>query len=221
MTSSDRMPPFNAKRLARGLIRAADRDPGLLRRNMEAHLPAVRPSTEVAGGQVEELVSIAVVAAQQAADALREARRSTTVARRGLALVSAVGILGAGAAAGALVQYQRAVALRGQLSDQLIQLDELQATANQIMSGLQTLQTAELQATAVNPMSGPVNSRIVTAQPLPPPRYPTHFVYYDVARPRSATEPHGLVGSIAAFFRHFRPAPPTTDQGTMIPPGDG
>lgn len=220
MTSSDRMPPFNAKRLARGLIRAADRDPGLLRRNMEA-LPAVRPSTEVAGGQVEELVSIAVVAAQQAADALREARRSTTVARRGLALVSAVGILGAGAAAGALVQYQRAVALRGQLSDQLIQLDELQATANQIMSGLQTLQTAELQAAAVNPMSGPVNSRIVTAQPLPPPHHPAHFVYYNVAASHAHAEPQGLVGAIGAFFRHFHPAPPSTDQGTMVPAGDG
>jgi hypothetical protein len=107
------------------------------------------------------------------------------------------------------------------LSDQLTQLDQLQATANQIMSGLQTLQTAEVQAAAVNPMSGPMNSRIVTAQPLPPPRRATHFVYYDVARARSSAEPHGLVGSIATFFRHFRPAPPVTDQGTMTPPGDG
>jgi hypothetical protein len=57
------MPPFNAKRLARGLIRAADRDPALLRRNMDALPPAIRPSTDVMGGQVEELVSIAVVAA--------------------------------------------------------------------------------------------------------------------------------------------------------------
>ena len=221
MTNSDRMPPFNAKHLARGLIRAAGRDPELLRRNVNALPPAIRPSTEIVGGQVEELVSIAVVAAQQAADALREARRSTTVARRGLALVSAVGILGAGAAAGALLQYQRAVALRGQLSDQLTQLDQLQATANQIMSGLQTLQTAEIRSAAANPMPDPMNTRIVTAQPLPPPRHPNHFVYYDVARARSATEPHGLVGSIAAFFRHFHAAPPTTDQGTMTPPGDG
>jgi hypothetical protein len=109
-------PPPSTEQLARFLLESAKQDPALLGRSHPPlvndlqgdgwDLPVARefqqalrlPAPYVLGRDeerdLEDLVSIAVESAQQAEDAVRQAREATGAVRRGMALYAGLGVLG-------------------------------------------------------------------------------------------------------------------------------
>ncbi len=109
-------PPTSSEQIARSLLQSARQDPALLGRShpprvsdpggdrwdlpfaiefrRPLQLPAPYALGRIAEPDLEDLVSIAVVSAHQAEDAVREAREATGAVRRGRVLYAGLGVLG-------------------------------------------------------------------------------------------------------------------------------
>lgn len=119
-----RSPPSSAE-LAQALIGCARQDPALIQREGMA-MPAL------ASEEIEELVSLAVVSAQQAADALREARHANLVAQRSLVALGIVLLVSAAVGTAGLMQFRSSEQLTAQLNHAVAELHRLQTGVTEL-----------------------------------------------------------------------------------------